>query len=83
MTYFAMAHQRKLLIQKIVAMIDEHLPMEREEFLAKVEYETGLTEKKAQEYLRLLFKMKKFKIIEKDTETILDKIDTKGNKDIE
>jgi hypothetical protein len=79
---FGMVEQRKLMIQKVAQMIKDKLPMEREEFLGIVMFETGLTEKKTKEYLKLLFKMKKFTIKEGDGETILNRIDTNGDKNI-
>lgn len=78
-----MVDQRKLMIEKVKLLIRNSLPMDKDEFLVDVQIETGLSEKKAQEYLRLLYKKKYFTERDVNGLMVLERVDTNADKEIQ
>lgn len=62
-TGFGGTNQRKLMIARIENLLKEKLPKNRNDVLAMIMYDTGLTEEKAKDYVRLFFRIGK---IDKD-----------------
>lgn len=56
---FGGSNQRKLMILRIENVLKENLPKDMNEITASIMYQTGLTEVKVQEYVRLFFRLGK------------------------
>lgn len=63
---FGGSNQRLLMIKKIEGILKEILPRNRNDVLSHIMYETGLTEEKTKDYIRLFFRIDKIKKDEKD-----------------
>lgn len=58
---FGMVEQRKLMIKAIVITIKKISPIDKDELVANIMYEHGLTRNKTREYIKLLKDIKKIK----------------------
>ena len=52
---FGGSNQRKLMIGRIVRILESRLPMNREKIVSIIAFETGLTKDKVKEYVKLIF----------------------------
>lgn len=68
---FGGSNQRKLMIARIENILKDNLPSDRNDITAIVMYETGLTEEKVREYIRLFFRLGKIKKDEDDERKLL------------
>lgn len=79
---FYMTEQRKLAIKALEPLCEKYMPCEKDIFLAQVMYDTGLCKKTAQEYLKVLYLLKKFyQKTENDGRVLLYKRNIESNKD--
>jgi hypothetical protein len=51
---FGGSNQRKLMIGRIVKILKDNLPKDRDKMVSKIEFETGLTKNKVREYVKLI-----------------------------
>jgi len=56
---FGGSNQRKLMIATIENLLKKNLPKDRNDVSALIMYQTGLTEEKVREYIRLFFRLGK------------------------
>ncbi len=67
---FGGSNQRKLMIGRIVRILESRLPMNRDKMVSIIEFETGLTKLKVREYVKLI-KDNDFITVDKEDERIL------------
>lgn len=68
---FGGSNQRKLLIDQIENVLKKSLPKDRDDMTAEIMYQTGLTENKVREYVKLFFRMKKICRSEEDERVLV------------
>lgn len=68
---FGGSNIRLLMIKRIEEILKETLPLNRNDALAKIMYETGLTEEKTKDYIRLFFRIGKINKDENDERILI------------
>lgn len=68
---FGGSNQRKLMIARIEGLLKDNLPSDRNDISALIMYETGLTEIKVRDYIRLFFRLGKIEKKEEDDRILL------------